>query len=620
MLVQTVILVVPHLPNRAHVPGVCATLVRRAWWIVVTCLSSHPMESQNPAITVTPAPEAANDTEINAAMTAAVDAPAAAPSEVLAVEAAPVEKGPNLKGLPNIKRAEVVGSDGTEQPGAGRGGFRGGERSEGGGGGGGGGGRDRGPRKSTLDASGRAPVPNTRDVLRAVTGEGASLDAELSAEIDALVADFASAEDNKAKTAIKPQQAAAIRGPRLVQSGREYRTGTVVSVGPSDIFLDFGPKELGVIQRIEYKTEEELPKVGDKIEVVINRFEAAEQLFICSKPGAVQKAAWELLEIGQVIEARVSGVNKGGLELDVAGHKAFMPAGQVSLDRIEDLSVFIGEKFPAIVMQIDRRGSGNIVLSRRDLLKQERSEKAQKLAETLKEGATMEGTVRKIMPFGAFVDIGGIDGLLHISDMTYDRVFPSEKNVSKYVKEGDKIHVQVLKMDMENKRVSLGMKQLMDDPFRVKLSEIVEGAEVTGKVVRFTEFGAFIELAPGVDGLVHISEIARRRIEKPADVLKMDEVIRAKVLKVDNETRKIALSIKALLPVEAPAAGSREAMMSDKRAARNKADTERLAELTKETPELRRKREQFRNKDLSGGFGQKFNDGGGLAGLMGKFK
>jgi len=160
----------------------------------------------------------------------------------------------------------------------------------------------------------------------------------------------------------------------------------------------------------------------------------------------------------------------------------------------------------------------------------------------------------------------------------------------------------------------------MDDPFRVKLSEIVEGAEVTGKVVRFTEFGAFIELAPGVDGLVHISEIARRRIEKPADVLKMDEVIRAKVLKVDNETRKIALSIKALLPVEAPASGSREAMMSDKRAARNKADTERLAELSKETPELRRKREQFRNKDLSGGFGQKFNDGGGLAGLMGKFK
>lgn len=546
------------------------------------------MESQNPAVTP--------DTTVPANAADAAQAGETAPTST--------EKAPNLKGLPQIKRAEVIGSEGRD-PG------RPPRREERG---------ERGARRPLPDNSGRAPVPDTRSVLRAVTGEGSSLDADLSAEIEAMVADFASTEDSKSKVSIKPQQAAAIRGPRVVQSGREYRTGTVVSVGPSDIFLEFGPKELGVLQRTQYKEGDTLPVPGEKLEVVVDRFEAAEQLFICSKPGTVQKAAWEMLEIGSVIEARVTGVNKGGLELDVSGHKAFMPAGQVSLERVNDLSVFVGEKFPCTVVQIDRRGSGNIVLSRRDMLKAEREEKAKKLAETLSEGATMEGTVRKIMPFGAFVDIGGIDGLLHISDMTYDKVFPSEKNVAKYVKEGDKIQVQVLKLDLDAKRISLGMKQLMDDPFKTKVAEIVEGAEVMGKVVRFTEFGAFIELAPGVDGLVHISEIARRRIDKPADVLKMDEVIRAKVLKVDPETRKIALSIKALLPVEAPAAGSREAMMADKRAAKGKADAERLAELTKETPELRRKREAFRNKDLSGGFGKKFDDGGGLAGLLGKFK
>jgi len=543
---------------------------------------------------------------------------AATPAPAAETPAAAADKGPNMKGLPQIKKAEVIGSVGTD-PRDVRRPF--GSGSSGGpfGGGGGGGDRgprrdDRGPRRGPQNPSGSAPVPDTRSVLRAVTGESNSLDAELSAEIDAMVADFANADQEARTPKIKPQHAANIRGPRVVTSGREHRTGRVVSVGPSDIFLEFGPKELGVVQRTQYK-EDEVPKPGDNLEVVVDRFENAESLFICSKPGAIQKAAWELLEVGQTVEARVTGTNKGGLELEVAGHKAFMPAGQVSLERIADLAVFVGEKLPCQVVQIDRRGSGNIVLSRRDMLKSERAEKAEKLAETLTEGAVMEGTVRKIMPFGAFVDIGGIDGLLHIADMSFDRVFPSEKNVAKFVKEGAKIQVQILKLDLENKRISLGMKQLMDDPFMVKANEITEGAEVTGKVVRFTEFGAFVELSPGVDGLVHISEIARRRIEKPQDVLKLDEIIRAKVLKVDQGSRKIALSIKALLAVEAPQPGSRDAMMAEKRDARDKASAERFAEIQKESPELRRKREQFRNKELSGGFGKKFNDGGGLAGL-----
>ncbi|MDP1663009.1 MAG: S1 RNA-binding domain-containing protein, partial [Phycisphaerales bacterium] len=289
---------------------------------------------------------------------------------------------------------------------------------------------------------------------------------------------------------------------------------------------------------------------------------------------------------------------------EVAGHRAFMPAGQVSLDRVADLSVFIGEKFTCEIVQIDHRGAGNIVLSRRNMLKEERTAKAAKLKETLVEGAVLDGIVRKIMPFGAFVDIGGMDGLVHITDMTYDRVSPSEKNVQKFVKEGESVKVQVLRIDHESEKIALGMKQLAADPFTSATAEVTEGAEVSGPVVRIAEFGAFIQIGQGVDGLVHISEISRKRIGKVEDELKVGQVVSAKVLKIDPGTRKISLSIKALLPEVAPAPGSRDAMMADKRNDRNKRDQERLAEINKETPELRRKREQFRNKELSGGFGK----------------
>jgi small subunit ribosomal protein S1 len=517
-----------------------------------------------------------------------------------AAPAAPAPAAPNMAGLPAIKKASVIGAEGDAPRGPRFGGDRGG---------------DRGPRKGP-PRDDREKAPDTRAHLdHAKSEKAADMDAELNKEIEMMLSASAD-EEHKPKSRIVGGAPAggkpAIRGPRVVQSGREYRTGKVVSVGPSDIFIEFGPKELGVCQRIQFK-DDEVPAVGAEIEVVVERFSAEESLFICRKPGSVQKAAWEMLEVGQVVEARVTGTNKGGLELEVAGHKAFMPASQASLDRVADLSVFVGEKFPCTVVQLDRRGAGNIVLSRRDMLKEERKAQAEKLKGELTEGATMEGTVRKIMPFGAFIDLGGIDGLCHISDMTWDRVAPTEKNVQKYVKEGDKVKVKILKLDIEGKRISLGMKQLSDDPFSVAAKDIVEGAEVMGKVVRMTEFGVFLEIAPGVDGLVHISEIARRRINKPEDVLKQDEVVKAKVLKVDPQTRKISLSIKAMLPEEAPRVNPRDARGAEKAAERAKRDAERLAELSKETPELRRKRESFRGKELKGGFGKE--DGSNPFGL-----
>jgi small subunit ribosomal protein S1 len=393
-----------------------------------------------------------------------------------------------------------------------------------------------------------------------------------------------------------------IRGPRVVQAGREHRTGTVVSVGPTDVFIEFGPKELGVVQRIQYKTEAELPSVGDEIEVVVNRYEASEGLFICSKPGAVVKADWEMLEPGQTVEARVTGVNKGGLELEIASHRAFMPAGQVALERIEDLSVFVGEKLTCQVQRVDRRGKGNIVLSRREMLQKEREEAASRLQDTLEEGQVVEGTVRKIMPFGAFVDIGGIDGLVHLSDLTHDRVGHGEKAVERYVKVGDKINAQILKIDWAARRISLGMKQLQDDPFKAQLAEVQEGAELSGKITKIMEFGAFVEIAPGVEGLVHISEIDYRRVNRVEDVLTANEVVQVKVLKIDPDSRRVSLSIKALKapPKQAGGRGKKEDRGPS-------AD-----EILKETPKLRRMREQAKQKQKKGSATGGLGDLGGL--------
>ncbi len=538
--------------------------------------------------------------------------PASAPTDSLP-PTTPARPAMNpMKGLPSISKAQVVGSEGTEQP----------YQSRGGGKFGGG---DRGPR-SGQPSEAPEKVPDTRRTLHSVsdesraTGSAGGMTAEMEAEIAAamasgelLPADSPPSHPGKPTISHRPGEPGRIRGPRVVEGGREKRHGTIVSVGPSDIFLEFGPKELGVLPRVQYKEGEEVPAAGTTIEVVVDRFDTSESLFLCSRPTAVQKAKWELLEVGQVIEARVTGVNKGGLDLEVAGHRAFMPAGQVSLDRIPDLSIFIGEKFTCTIVQVDTRGKGNIVLSRRDMLKVEREEKARKIKETLQEGQTVEGTVRKLMPFGAFVDIGGIDGLIHISDLSYDRVLPGEKHIAKHVNEGDVVNVKVLKIDWEANKISLGLKQLASDPFAVATGAVAIGSDVSGTVVRLTEFGAFVNIAPGVDALLHVSEISRKRINAPGDVLKQDQVITARIIKIEADTRRISLSMRAL--EKAPEADPNDPR-AKVRAEREKQAAERLAEISKETPQLRKQREKFRGKNLSGGFGEKAAFlGGGLGDL-----
>ena len=438
------------------------------------------------------------------------------------------------------------------------------------------------------------PGQSARQALEEARRHGAQIGDEARREMDEAMA--------QAMQAPVPRRPAPIRGPRKVEGGREHRTGTVVSVNSEsrDVFLEFGPKELGLIDgsQLKDKAPEELPKKDEQIEVVIERYDPMQSLYHCVLPGAVQKADWELLEKGQTIEARVTGVVKGGLELEVAGHRAFMPASQVSLDHIEDLSQFIGEKMVCQVDRIDRRGRGNIVLSRRNLLKEERERRAKELREKLEVGQTVEGTVRKIMPFGVFVDLGGVDGLVHVSDLSHERIHASEKAIAQHVQEGQHLKVQILKLDWENNRISLGVKQLQQDPFEAAGDQIVEGATLTGRVKSIADFGVFVEVAPGVEGLVHISELDWKRVNHPSDVVKPDEVVQVKVIAVDPQSRKISLSIKQLKePPKAPAGAKGRA----KGRGRGERDDRDPSEILKETPEFRRLREKAKQKQKTEG-------------------
>jgi len=432
------------------------------------------------------------------------------------------------------------------------------------------------------------PVPTSRDAPK--------LSAEVEAEFEQAMAEL-EAEQPKPE----PSRTPGIRGPRVVEAGRERRTGAVVSVGPTDIFVEFGPKELGVVPRAQWpEGDKDLPEVGQELEVIVVKYEPDESIFMCARPGTVTKADWELLEPGQTVEARVTGANKGGLELEIAGHRAFMPASHVALERINDLSVFVGEKLTCIVQRVDRRGAGNIVLSRRDMLREERERKKAEMRDIVKPGMTMEGAVRKIMPFGAFVDLGGIDGLVHISELSHERVGFGEQAVAKFVREGQQVKVQVLEADFEQNRISLSLKALESDPFEAAIGDLSEGDEITGKVKNTTEFGAFVEIAPGIEGLVHISQLAYRRVDKVEDVVKSGDEVKAKLLSIDRDSRKISLSIKALQ--EPPQGGGG-------RGRGGKRDDQFVPEPVKETPAMRRMREKAKQREKA--------KGGGLGGLGG---
>ncbi len=367
---------------------------------------------------------------------------------------------------------------------------------------------------------------SSRDPARSLSDE---LEDRLQAEIEAALGDMTL--EDMVDLAERPDAATV--------PGRQLKTGTVVRVHGDDVFVEFGPKSLGVCPRSEFENP---PTVGERLEFTVDRYDAKEGLLLLGRKGAIHKAVWETLGVGQVVEARCTGHNKGGLELEVAQHRAFMPAGQIDLQHIDDLSVFAGQKLPCEIIELDR-SRGRIILSRRRILEAERAVQRDKILSELAVGQTHPAVIRSIQAYGAFADLGGVDGLIHISDICHDRI----KHPSERVKLGDQVQVQVLKLDLEHDppRVSLGMKQCLADPYHGQISAISEGDTLTGKVTRIMPYGAFVEIAPGIEGLIHISQLAEERVTRVGSIVKPNEVVTVKVLDVDPKNKRISLSLRA---------------------------------------------------------------------------
>jgi small subunit ribosomal protein S1 len=361
--------------------------------------------------------------------------------------------------------------------------------------------------------------------MQAANPEGSPMDPALEAEIEAALGDLSMADIDDPP-------------PTPSRGARPQREGTVVQVRGQEVLVEFGPRTSGVCPLSAFDAP---PALGARLTFTIERRDLDDDLLILSRKGSISKAKWTDITQGQIIEAMCTGTNKGGLEMEVAGHKAFMPAGQVDLRHIPDLGDFVGKKLPCEVMELDR-GRDRMVLSRRSVMHAERKEKRDTLMATLEPGQSFDGVVTSVQQYGVFVDIGGVDGLVHVSDMSWDRI----KNPGDLVKEGEAVRVQVLKVDLDKDppRIGLGMKQLVSDPFTAATGDLKEGAVVTGTVTKLAAFGAFVKIAEGIEGLVHISELAHKRINRPSQVVREGEVVEVKILKIDPDTKRIGLSIK----------------------------------------------------------------------------
>jgi small subunit ribosomal protein S1 len=324
----------------------------------------------------------------------------------------------------------------------------------------------------------------------------------------------------------------------------EIVKGKIIEVRPKEVLVDIGYKSEGVISGIEFMDIKAV-KVGDEIDVLIEKLENKEGTVVLSHEKAEFKKNWDKIlticnEGGRII-GKVTSIVKGGLVVNV-GVEAFLPASQIDVITPRNLTEFVGNSYEFKVVKINQERQ-NIVLSRRELIEQERNDKRGKLLGEMVPGDIRKGTVKNITDFGAFIDLNGIDGLLHITDMSWGRIgHPSE-----VLKVGQEIDVVVLDVNKEKERVSLGLKQKMANPWDSIETKFPVGAKVKGRVVSLVPYGAFVQLEPGVEGLVHVTELSwTKRIAKPSDVLKQDQEIEAVVLGINREEQKISLGIRQL--------------------------------------------------------------------------
>ena len=319
--------------------------------------------------------------------------------------------------------------------------------------------------------------------------------------------------------------------------------GTILEIRPQVVLVDIGYKSEGVIPVSEFEDEE--IEVGDQIEVLLESLENDEGLVVLSKEKAAHKQNWDKIvavyKDGGLVKGKVKSVVKGGLMVNV-GVEAFLPGSQVDIIPPKDLNEFVGNVYEFKIVKVNDERK-NIVLSRREVIEAERSEQRQRFLETVAIGDRVKGLVKNITDFGAFVDLSGMDGLLHITDMSWGRV----NHPSELLHIGQELEVLILDVDRDKERVSLGLKQLSDNPWADIEAKYPIGSQVKGRVTKLLAYGAFVELEKGVEGLVHVSELSwTKRITRPSDVLSLDQEIEAIVLNISVEEQKISLGIRQL--------------------------------------------------------------------------
>lgn len=368
-------------------------------------------------------------------------------------------------------------------------------------------------------------------------------DEDIEAELESLMAGF----DAGSLNVSSPRRTRAEDRAHVPKGGvgQEERHGIqkakVVAVRGMTIFLDLGAKSEGIVPADQFGAE--IPNVGDFVEVVFDRYDPEEGLLIMSRKGAAAIATWENLHRGMIVEARVVKEIKGGLEVEVNGIRAFMPISQIELGRVETTAPYVNQKLRALVTELNAREK-NLVVSRRELLEKERAEQREKTWAELEEGQIHTGIVRSVKPFGAFVEVGGVDGLLPVGEMSWSRV----ADPSEVVSLGDEVEVKILRIDREAQKVTFGLRQLKTSPWEDFEDRFSTGQTVRGKVTKLMDFGAFVELEPGIEGLIHISELGPKKVWRVKDVVQPGQEVDVRILKIEPDLKRISLSLRPLGP------------------------------------------------------------------------
>jgi predicted RNA-binding protein with RPS1 domain len=404
------------------------------------------------------------------------------------------------------------------------------------------GGGDRKPAfTDVLPPGKRVAVPNMRAALED------DLEEDFLAAVEGLAVDdlLAGSVPAKAEAGLDP-------GARV--------TGTVVSVGHDTAFIDLGGRRQGALKLAGL---DDVPHVGDVLNLSVGSRNDDDGLYdLAPANRAVAVEDWSQLEAGMIVEARVTAANKGGLECEVAGLRGFMPASLVSPWRVENLEEMVGQTVETLVTEIVP-AARRLVLSRRAVIERQAADARAKMLETLEVGTALDGIVRSVRDFGAFVDVGdGVEGLVHVSQLSWDRV----ANPADVLQPGQKVRVIVKKVDRQTGKIALSARDLVESPWKHAADRYHVGATVKGAVSRIAQFGAFVKLEPGVEGLVHVSELAHRHVRSVGDVVKEGEQVECRVLACDPDEQRLSLSIKALAtrPAEAlPEHGADEAAEPD---------------------------------------------------------